>query len=244
MGASAGGIAALKTILSKLPEEFPASVFITHTSPTAPGSLDQVLGSVCPVPVRMAKDREKIDGGRIYVAPPNLHLIIKRGFIRNAFLPKENGTRPAIDPMFRSAAHSYARRAIGCLLTGYLDDGAAGLGVIKDEGGITVVQDPHTAQHPEMPLSAIQSLKPDYIVPLDEIAPLLVTLINSKVSGKAPVTETETRQMEQVTTCPGCGGVLHQYTDDRVIWYQCRVGHRFTSESMIAEQNTVIEEHY
>lgn len=94
------------------------------------------------------------------MAPPNLHLVVKRGYVRSRFLPKENGTRPAIDPMFRSAAHAYARRVIGVVLTGNLDDGAAGLGIIKDEGGITVVQDPTDASHPDMPIAAIQSASP------------------------------------------------------------------------------------
>lgn len=244
MGASAGGVEALKTILSGLPQELPASIFITlHTSPTGEGYLADVLARLCPLPVRLAIDREKITPGRIYIAPPNLHLILKRGYIRNRFMPKENGTRPAIDPMFRSAAHSYARRVIGVVLTGNLDDGSAGLGVIQDEGGIIVAQDPEDAMHPNMPLSAIRVVKPDHIVPLAEIAPLLVSLVGSDVT-QALTEESETKELDQVSTCPGCGGVLHMYTEDKVIWYQCRVGHRFTSETMMMEQNTIVEEHF
>ncbi len=245
MGASAGGVEALKTVLSNIPKDFPAAIFITlHTSPSEPSLLAHVLGAVCPLPVYMPKDKEKFEPGCVYVALPNLHLIIKRGYIQNRFLPKENGTRPAIDPMFRSAAHAYSRRVIGVLLTGLLDDGTAGLGVIQDEGGIIIVQDPLDAKNPEMPLAALESLKPDYIVPLDQIAPLLTELAETEVKGELPLEEPETKERNLVMTCPGCGGVLHQYTDDRTTWYQCRVGHRFSADSMMMEQNAVVEEHF
>ncbi len=245
IGASAGGVEALKTVLSGLPKDFPASVFVTiHTMPTGPGYLAQVLARVSPLPVEQAKNNEEIRAGFVYVAQPNLHLIMKRGRLRNRFLPKENGTRPAIDPMFRSAAQSYSRRVIGVLLTGELDDGTAGLGVIKDEGGIIIVQDPKDAMHPDMPTSAIQSLKPDYVVPLAEIAPLLVKLVKSEISGSAFTEQADMNETEQVLTCPGCGGVLREYRSDNFIWHQCMVGHRYNPETLVLEQNRVVEEHF
>lgn len=245
IGASAGGVEALKTIVSALPHDFPASVFVTlHTAPAGPALLAQILGNSSPLPVVMTNRTEEIRPGQIYVAPPNLHLIVKRGFVANHFLPKENGTRPAIDPMFRSAAHSYSRRVIGVLLTGFLDDGTAGLGVIKDEGGITVVQDPKDAMYPAMPASAIKNTKPDYIVPLSQIAPLLVKLVKTKVKGPAPEENQEVNEIAPPVTCPGCGGVLTQYASDRNAWFQCMVGHRFNPETVVAEQNTAIEEHF
>ncbi len=245
IGASRGGIEALMKLLPKLPEDFPASIFVTiHTMPVGDGLLPDVLGSISSLPVKSPQDQEEIRPGVVYVASPNLHLIVRRGHIRNRFLPKENGTRPSIDPMFRSAAHAYSRRVIGVLLSGDLDDGTAGLGVIKDEGGLTIVQDPKSAAHPDMPLSAINTIDPNYVVPLDEIAPLLVKLVNSGVKEEAPTELTETKEMEHVITCPNCGGVLTEYASDKVIWFQCKVGHRFTSESMITEQSRVIEEHF
>jgi two-component system chemotaxis response regulator CheB len=245
IGASAGGIQALKAILSDLPKDLPASIFVTlHTAPTGEGYLADILAGISLLPVGLAIDKEKIAHGRVYVAAPNLHLTVKRGYVKNRFMPKENVARPAIDPMFRSAAHSYSRRVIGVLLTGRLDDGTAGLGVIQDEGGITIVQDPKDAEYADMPLSAIRNINPDHIVPLAEIAPILVTLVNTEVTGEAPTDETETNDLQQVMTCPGCGGILHQYVNKRVIWYQCQVGHRFTSETMMLEQNSIVEEHF
>lgn len=245
MGASAGGVAALREVLGALPAELPAAVFVTiHTAPSSEGYLAQVLGARCQLPVELARDEEPIRPGRVYVAPPNLHLLVKRGYVRVRFLPKENGSRPAIDPMFRSAAHSYSRRVIGVLLTGELDDGAAGLGIVRDEGGFSIVQDPRDARHPNMPLAALRGGEPDLVLPLREIAPRLAQLVTTEVSEQAPTVEEEVQQSAEVMTCPGCGGVLHQYADERkVVWYQCRVGHRFSSESMIKQQDVTVEEH-
>ncbi len=243
IGASSGGFDALRTIISQLPRDFPASVFITlHTAPTGTGYLAELLAAVSPIPVISPKSTEEIRTGFIYVAPPNRHLIIKRGFVAIRFLPKENGTRPAIDPMFRTAAHSYARRVIGVLLTGNLDDGTAGLGVIKDEGGLTIVQDPKDAMYPDMPLAAIKTVSQDYVVPLSEIPPLIVDLVNTEIKGEAPAEVPEIKRVAPALTCPGCGGVLTHYRADKVGWYQCVVGHRFTTETMVLEQNTMMEE--
>lgn len=247
IGASAGGFQALRKMLSALPRDFPAAVFVTlHTAPAGPSHLTDLFSAVCRLPVQEANEQPTaIRPGRIYVAKPNLHLILKRGYAIGRFLPKENGTRPAIDPMFRSASHSYAKRVIGVLLTGNLDDGTAGLGVIKDEGGITVVQDPADATYPNMPLSAIKGARPDYVVPLGEMARLLVKLVETELAGNAEMENSAAIEQQQlVVTCPGCGGVLRQYSKDRLAWYMCMVGHRFTSETMMLEQNAVVEEHF
>ncbi|MFZ6029027.1 MAG: chemotaxis protein CheB [Chloroflexota bacterium] len=245
IGASAGGIDAVKTILAGLAPDFPASIFVTiHTTPTGPGYLANVLAATSPLQVIPAKDNAAIQHGRVYVAAPNLHLILKRGYIKNRFLPKENAARPAIDPMFRSAARTYARRVIGIVLTGNLDDGTAGLGVIKDEGGLAIVQDPNEAARADMPRSAAENAQPDYVIPLAEIAPLLTELVKTEVPEGTLPGEPEAPQPGQVVTCPGCGGVLHRYENGRSAWYQCRVGHRFAPETMMAEQNAAVEEHF
>lgn len=238
-----GGFEAVRAIISQLPPDFSASVFVTlHTAPTSHGFLAELLSSVSQMPVVSPKNTAEIRPGYVYVAPPNLHLIIKRGFVAIRFLPKENGTRPSIDPMFRSAAHSYARRVIGVLLTGNLDDGTAGLGVIKDEGGLTVVQDPMDALHPDMPLSAVKSVSPDYIVPLSEIPSKLIELVNTEVERDGHTDIQEIEQLEPPLTCPGCGGVVTHYKGSELSWYQCVVGHRFTTETMSQEQNVAVEE--
>ncbi len=244
MGASAGGIEACRLVLSTLPRGFPASIFITiHTAPASPGLLNQVIGHMSPLPVEEVRDRHAINPGHVYVAPPNLHLLVKRGWAEARFLPKENGTRPAIDPMFRTAAHSYGRRVIGVLMTGNLDDGVAGLGIIKDEGGITVVQDPKEAAYPDMPLTAVQMVPVDHIVSLAEIATLLVRLVSSEMEEEPTMAEAqeESTEGDQVLTCPGCGGVLHQYKEGNVMWYKCQIGHRYTLESVMSEQDVELE---
>jgi len=243
MGASAGGTTALRTVFSGLPPDLPASVFVTvHTSPTRPSYLAETLARVCPLPVAYANYIEDIQRGKAYVARSDRHLIIKRGHIECRFVAKEHETRPAIDPMFRSAAHSYSRRVIGVLLTGALDDGVAGLGVIKDEGGIVVVQDPKNARFNDMPRAALRAVLADHVVPLADMARLLVDLVNTEVEGEAAMEQDEPKEGERVCACPGCGGVLRQFWDNDVMWYQCHVGHRFSPEGAMLEQDDALEE--
>jgi two-component system chemotaxis response regulator CheB len=152
-------------------------------------------------------------------------------------------TRPAIDPMFRSAAHSYSRRVIGVLMTGNLDDGTAGLGLIKDEGGITVVQDPKDAKYPGMPLTALEYAPVDYSIPLREIGPLIVNLVHSEIEEVSRNMEAQNHESGQVLSCPGCGGILTQESAVKIELYLCQVGHRYTRESLILAQNEEVEHH-
>ncbi len=243
IGASAGGVEAVKTVLSGLPEDLPASVFVTvHTAPTGLGYLPQVLAAECPLEVRLGQGKDEIRQGCVYIAAPNLHLLVRRGYIQSRFLPKENGVRPAIDPMFRSAAQSYGARVIGMVLTGMLDDGTAGLGIIRDMGGLTVVQDPGDAAYPEMPLSAIRNVKTDHVTSLENASSLIVDLVNTEVILEVSAKWAEPNRKSLVMTCPGCGGVLTHYANENTVWFQCRSGHRFTSESMMFDQNSMVEE--
>jgi two-component system, chemotaxis family, protein-glutamate methylesterase/glutaminase len=146
-------------------------------------------------------------------------------------------TRPAVDLMFRSAAQSYSRRVIGVLLTGDLDDGTAGLGIIKDEGGLAIVQDPRDAKYPSMPSTALKYVPVDYSVPLSEIGPLIVDLVNSELEEKPVMTESKSSETGNVLTCPGCGGILRQEISGKIEWFECQTGHRYTQESMILAQN-------
>ncbi len=244
IGASAGGVEVLKGLLAALRADFPASVFITvHTGPTGPGHLADILSGICRLPVAYVKGDEKIERGRVYVARPNLHLIIRRGHVQNKFLPIENGTRPAIDPMFRSAAKAYAKRVIGVVLTGNLDDGTDGLGVIKDEGGVAIVQDPKDAPFPNMPVSAISNVETDYVVPASAIPPLLSKLVSADVTEvETMVPDKDVREGEHVLTCPGCGGVLREYKQGERSYFECQVGHRYSVETMMVEQDRQVEE--
>jgi two-component system chemotaxis response regulator CheB len=177
IGASAGGIEALRVLAGRLPADLPASLFIVlHTSPEAPSMLADILGRSGKLRAVTPEDGERIRPGTIYVGPPDRHLLVEPNRVRVTRGPKENRFRPAIDSLFRSAAQTYGPRVVGVILTGYLDDGTAGLWTVKQLGGTAVVQDPADALVPFMPLNAVTHVKVDYCLPLEEIAPLLVRL--------------------------------------------------------------------
>lgn len=181
VGASAGGLEAMKELVGKLPRNFPASVFIVwHTAPDAPGVLPKILAAAGgELPVANARNCEQIQPGRIYVAPPDHHLLIERGFVLLSRGPKENRFRPAVDPLFRSAAQAYGPRVAGVILSGGLDDGTAGLLAVKQQGGTAIVQDPAEALYPSMPQSAMKHVAVDYCLPAAAIASLLVRLTST-----------------------------------------------------------------
>ena len=180
IGASAGGIQALQEIVGGFPHDFQATVFIVvHTSPQD-GNLAGVLGRKTSIPTVKAQDGMHIAGKTIYVAPPNHHLLVYDSRVLLSLGPKVNRHRPAIDPLFESAAEVFKARVVGVILSGYLDDGTAGLAAVKNSGGIAIVQDPSDAEAPNMPRSALANVDVDYCVTVGEIAPLLVRLVNGK----------------------------------------------------------------
>src|SRR5687768_905155 len=166
IGTSSGGIEALRTIIGALPRDFDAAIAIVmHTAPQSPGVLPDIIRRAGPLDAPAVRSGESLRRGAIYVAPPDHHLLIEPGRIRLTRGPRENRFRPAIDPLFRSAAQVYGPAAIGVILTGSLDDGAAGLWAIKQLGGTAIVQDPEEALYPDMPRAAIQATNVDYCVP-------------------------------------------------------------------------------
>ena len=180
IGASAGGVEALRTLVHALPAHFPASVFVVlHISARKPSALPTILSHAGPLPAQHPTNNTLIERERIYVAPPDCHLLVEVGQVRLSKGPKEKGTRPAIDPLFRSAAHAYGPRVVGVILTGARDDGTAGLLSVKRSGGVAIVQDPDSARFPDMPRSALASVTVDYTVPLSSIASLLFRLVTS-----------------------------------------------------------------
>lgn len=180
IGGSAGSIAALKTVFRELPRDLPASIFVVvHVSSESPGMLGHLLSQVGNLPAKNATDKEETHYGQIYVAPPDHHLILERGRVRVLRGPRENRHRPAIDPLFRSAARAYGPRVIGVLLSGLLDDGSAGLYAIKQRGGIAAVQDPKSALWSQMPQNALQYAAPQHIWRTEEIARNLTELAYS-----------------------------------------------------------------
>jgi two-component system, chemotaxis family, protein-glutamate methylesterase/glutaminase len=180
IGASAGGVEALKTLVHALPAHFPASVFVVlHIPADKLSVLPTLLSRAGPLRAFHPLDHTLIERERIYVASPDCHLLVDVGQVRLSKEPTEKGTRPAIDPLFRSAAHAYGPRVVGVILTGAGDDGSAGLLAVKRSGGVAIVQDPDSARFPQMPRSALASVSVEYTMPLSLIAPLLVQLLAS-----------------------------------------------------------------
>lgn len=264
IGASAGGFEALKKLAAGLPRDLQASLFIVwHMSPDVRGVLPQVLGRVGALEATQAYDGEPIVPGRIYAAPPDRHLLIERGKVRVTRGPKENRFRPAVDPLFRSAAYAYGNRVIGVILSGALDDGTAGLWMVKHHGGVAIVQDPLDAEVPSMPQNALREVEVDYVVPITEMADLLVRLSQETVTGTSEVvmedkkTEIEIRiaaedsafesgivNFGQLTpyTCPECHGVLTALQDGNLKRFRCHTGHAFSAGSLLATVTEKIED--
>ena len=263
IGTSAGGIEALTKIVERLPDDFPASIFIVlHMSPESPGVLPQILNRAGVLPSVSPRDGERIKPGHIYVAPPDHHLLLEPGIVRLTRGPKENRFRPAIDPLFRSAAQIYGPRVIGVILTGTLDDGTAGLWAIKQLGGISVVQDPNDALYNGMPLNAIRFVKVDHCVPLREIPSLLVSLTSQPVEREGEYQVPEEMEIEikiakekmaidagvfklgepSVFSCPECHGVLLELKEGNHTRFRCHTGHAYSTDSLLANINEKIGE--
>jgi two-component system chemotaxis response regulator CheB len=182
VGASAGGVEALQQLAASLPADFPGSLFVSvHFPEHGTSALPQILARAGPLPALHARDGEPITPGKIYIAPPDHHLLLSRHGVRVVHGPKENGNRPAIDPMFRSAAIAFGPRVIGVVMTGNLDDGTSGLAVIKRRGGKAVVQDPDDALFPSMPRSAIEHVGVDCVVPARMMGGALAQLMAEPV---------------------------------------------------------------
>jgi two-component system chemotaxis response regulator CheB len=265
IGASAGGVQALSTLVADLDPNLPAAVFIVlHLSANVPSLLPNILAREAKLEVAHAVDGEPVKSGRVYVAPPDQHLIIENGGVRLVYGPKENLHRPSIDALFRSAARWAGSRLIGVVLTGARDDGKVGMRAVQQRGGITIVQDPLEAPFPSMPMSVMQEIKVDYSLPLREIAPLL-NILSREVAGEEgryPVpddVEIESRIAEQKMesaeliasverlgkisklTCPDCHGALWELDDEKILRYRCHVGHAFTAESLNEGQSDMLE---
>lgn len=262
VGASAGGVEALATLARGLPADISAAIFVVlHIAPHGTSVLPRIISRAGPLPATHAWDGEPIRSGRIYVAPPDRHLLLKSGHVRVARGPTENSHRPAIDPLFRTAARSYGRRVIGVVLSGLLDDGTAGLLAIKERSGLAVVQHPDDALFPSMPRSAMDNLKVDHAVPIADLGALLVRLTKeplpaqlqtsapAQMQVEADMAELERDAMENPHrpgapsgfACPACGGALWELRDGELIRYRCRVGHAWSPDSLLAEQSGAVE---
>ena len=259
IGASAGGVEVLTRVVKDLPIDLQAAVCIVlHISPGSPSALAHILGRAGKLPCRRAGDGEPLRGGEILVAPPDRHLVVEDGHVRLTAGPRENGHRPAIDVLFRSAAAALDSRVIGVVLSGTRDDGSAGLAVIKASGGATIVQDPHDAPYAGMPASAIANVAVDAIVPAALVGSTIAAMVKgerppptarSDNPGPDPVPPDDPPDQpdppdppEPVTVvCPDCGGVLTERAEAGVLQWECRVGHRYSPDTLIDAQADDVE---
>jgi two-component system chemotaxis response regulator CheB len=235
-GASAGGVSALRALVAALRPDFPAALLIVlHTAPYGRSLLPDLLRIAGKLPAEHAHHGQKIEPGHIYVAPPDRHLLVEDSHMHLWYGPKENLSRPAIDPTLRSAAAAYGQRAIGVILSGFLDDGTAGLFELKRQGGIAIVQNPEEAEHSDMPLSALQHVEVDHVARINEIAQLLNKLTDGEVRGAERMERSDRMMITPTTlTCPECRGSLEEIKAGALLEFRCRVDHRYTAESVIA----------
>jgi two-component system chemotaxis response regulator CheB len=236
IGASAGGVKALQTLVSGFPADLKAAVFIVlHMAPRTPSLLARILGPLTPLPTAVADDGEAIPFGEIRVSRPDYHLLLEAGKVRVIQGPKENRSRPAIDTLFRSAAHAYAGRVIGVVLTGYLDDGTAGLWSIKRAGGIAVVQDPNEAEHPDMPKNAADGVEVDHVASLHDMGKLLARLSTAPASMDASPPDDVKEVPGVVYVCPDCNGPLREIKigNEKLVRFRCLVGHAFSMMTLL-----------
>jgi two-component system, chemotaxis family, protein-glutamate methylesterase/glutaminase len=260
IGGSAGSIEAVTEVVRGLPPDFPAAVFVVvHFPGSVSSTLPRILSRAGPLEARHAREGEVIEPGRIYVAPPDFHLHLNDGSTRLTRGPKENGHRPAIDPLFRTAAHSFGARVMGVVLSGNLNDGTAGLLRIKQRDGIAIVQSLETALYQGMPRSAIEHVAVDHVLAPAEISLLLSELALEPVPDLKVVPMSQdpaaSEQADEFAltdrhkqpgipstmTCPECHGTLWEVKDEELVRFRCRVGHAYSDEALLVHQSEQLE---
>jgi two-component system, chemotaxis family, protein-glutamate methylesterase/glutaminase len=262
VGASAGGIEPLTDIVAWLPADLAATVLVVvHLPADDETRLPEILSRGAELRVTLAEDGEPLRPGAILLAPPGRHLEINDDAATLSCGPRENGFRPAIDVLFRSAAVAGGARVIGVILSGALDDGAAGMVAVRLRGGVGIAQDPDEALHPSMPQAAIDAAIVDHVVPAGKIADLVLELIGSRapLPASGPVSELMATEVSMVApgatpadlaghpgvpsafVCPDCSGPLYEIDEGRLTRYRCRVGHAWSPLSLAKQHSRVAE---
>jgi two-component system, chemotaxis family, protein-glutamate methylesterase/glutaminase len=257
VGASAGGVQALDELVVRLPPELPASMFVVlHLAAGGRSVLPSILTRLGQLPAAVPDEHQVPERGHIYVAPPDRHLLLIGGEVRLTGGPRENGHRPAIDPLFRSAARTYGPRVIAVVLSGTLDDGAAGARMIRERGGRVIVQDPGDALYSDMPQNALDMAGADAVLPAAEIADKICELLEEPLPEEPwEVEDPDVQEANELMeaqlavngtptelACPDCGGALWEREDGDLIRFGCRVGHVYSPESLVAEHGKALEQ--
>jgi two-component system chemotaxis response regulator CheB len=261
IGGSLGGVEAVRRLCAELPPELAATVFIVvHVGAEGNDLLAGIFDAHSAIAVSTATDGEIPRPGHAYVAPADRHLLVIDGTIRLGRGPRENLARPAIDPLFRSLAVGYGPRVVAVLLTGLLNDGAAGLADVHRCGGVTVVQNPGDALAADMPLSALRATDVDYRAPVADMTSLLVKLAGEDAGPRVPIPSDLMREVDialgrksgtdivskfadpVAMSCPDCGGVLSQVRRGPPLRFRCQIGHAYTAETLVAEKDGTVEE--
>ena len=266
MGASAGGIPPIQRVLSALPSDFPASVLIViHTAAEGPRLLSGVISRMSALPVAYAVDGDTPKKSIVYLAPPDRHLLLEANRMRLTAGPHENRHRPAIDPLFRSAARDRGSRVAAVLFSGLLDDGTAGLRAVVRHGGVSIIQDPGEARFASMPENALKHDSPQYVLRVGKIAATLVALVGNgggrevrrsphqpdstaDSTNEVKIAEIDLAAIERdkagvpsVYSCPECNGTLWEVREGKLLRFRCRVGHAYGEESLLASKNEELE---
>ena len=255
VGTSAGGVQALCELTKNLPQDLDASIFVVmHIGSET--MLPQILSHCGNLPAVIAEHGKTYKRGCIHCAPPNCHLSIKDHTTVLTRGPRENGHRPAIDVLFRSAAREHRSNVVGVLLSGGRDDGSAGLYAIKARGGVAIVQDPAQAMAPDMPRNALKMVDIDFCLPVQQIADALVELASGKATdiiespnggnimedqanADRPTSEPPGNQIP--VACPECNGPIYETKNGELAHFQCFVGHRFSPESLSEQHAEALE---
>lgn len=260
VGASAGGVEALADLVRALPADFAGCLLIVlHVPANATSALPEILRRVGVLPVRHATAGDLLEPGVVFVAPPDQHLVVYDDAVTLSRGPTENGHRPAVDVLFRTAATVLGSRVTGVVLSGSLDDGAAGLVAVKLRGGTALVQDPDEALHPGMPRAAMRVAHVDEVLPVKEIAHRLTAIVREEAPAPPPVSEL--MQMEAAManldpaamhdadrpgrpsgwSCPDCQGTLFEIHEGGLTRFRCRVGHAWSAAGLVAQQSASMD---
>jgi len=257
VGASAGGLQPLRRLVSVLHTDLPVAVLVVmHLPAEVPSHLPEILGRAGAFPAHHPRDGEPLQPRRIYVAPPDRHMLLEFDHVVVASGPRENRFRPSIDALFRSAAYTCGTRVVGVLLSGALDDGVSGLWTIKRRGGVAIVQSPAEAAFADMPLNALKHVAIDHVLRSHEFGPLLQTLLREPVTTPPPMPDDEWRRLQHEVeiaaqgnrsdsplplgepsglSCPECHGPLGQIEEAGTLRFRCQIGHAYTAPALLAE---------